>query len=577
MRWTSGLMCWVCLAACGCAQIFGIEQPNEVPAGDASAEGSVDATTQGSGEAGDAQGGADVTRADAPSLPDGPQPDSQGGPPDAPSNEGSSNDAADASQAPDAGASDADASDGYAPITGKQSHFFIPDDINSAVEVPVDFTSVPIAAYVPQPDGGVTKYPGTGNGAGQFTIPGVPAGATYYVKVDARQADGTTRPVYAFETKRALDLSDAFLGRSNVQYADGGGTLQIDVSGAVPFGPNDSVNLQALNANDVEYTWQTPIPGTTDYSTAWQEGQGLIQPTDTVWIVQMHSDSADATVPQTLVRYVQTSGVTTANGQLTVIDAGFVAPPQVPMSLMFDHGSFTQYVNDVFPNGTILFSYLAVDALPMDPTVGLGLNLGGNVDMFILSLPTNGGIETYDASYGDPFPGAWSRVVQVGIEVQGSIAVTLPDGGSSNPASTPGGIGCTYSLADFAGGKVVQSLLSPVLQPLVNQGSFHSNRSGIGLTPTLSWTPPTAGPPTAYEVQVRQVTVDASNQARVATIALLTTGATSVTVPPGILQMGQTYQFDVLSVLSRGDDETRPLYVHLPRCGASVQSGVMSP
>jgi len=550
-----------CLVAAGCAQIFGIDPPNEVPA---PTDGAADGTTG----------------------PDGPSADAGPDGADATGGDGGGDASVDATpEAQPEAATDADAgidSPPSGPIVGQQSHYFLPDNVNSANELPVDFTMVPIAARVLGSDGGVTVYDGGGNGAGQFTIDNVPPGAEFYVEATGLVVGGGTIPLYVFDTQRTLDLSDVFLGLNTGQGGDGTGTVQLNVSGAVPFGPNDAVNLQALNAPYTEYSYgATPAPtvGASAYTTSWATDpvQGLVQPSDTVWVVQMHSSSSDAAAPQALTTYAAVTGVTTANGETTVLDAGLAAAPQTSVSLQIDEGAFTQYVDDITPNGVIEGSGFVIDAYPTGQIVGLGMTYNGTVDMLNVSQGTTGGVTTYDASYGDPFPAGWSRVITIGIQVEDQVVAPLPDGGVSNPGDTPGAISCTLPLAPYAAGMPVAPLVSPVQQPVVNQGSFRNNRTGVGLQPTVGWTAPALGPPTVYIVQVRLVQLNAANQPQMTRIALLSTASTSVTVPPGILQSGQLYQFDIVALSSHGDDATRPFYQHLPFCAASTLSGVMAP
>ena len=124
-------------------------------------------------------------------------------------------------------------------------------------------------------------------------------------------------------------------------------------------------------------------------------------------------------------------------------------------------------------------------------------------------------------------------------------------------------------------------MLEPIVGPptfaQVNNTSAMSNLTAIGTQPTVSWSPPSTGTPTAYYVDVRNVQLDATNTPTFVDVARLFTGATSVTFPPGILQSQQTYVFGIVAVASAGDDATRPMYLHLPYCTAEALTGLMVP
>jgi hypothetical protein len=80
-------------------------------------------------------------------------------------------------------------------------------------------------------------------------------------------------------------------------------------------------------------------------------------------------------------------------------------------------------------------------------------------------------------------------------------------------------------------------------------------RSGVGLTPTLSWTPPARGNAVVYDVRVWAFAPNAPPQA----LAVFRTTQTRLTLPPGTLTAGTVYGLEV-SALAGSFEPLRPRY-----------------
>ena len=76
--------------------------------------------------------------------------------------------------------------------------------------------------------------------------------------------------------------------------------------------------------------------------------------------------------------------------------------------------------------------------------------------------------------------------------------------------------------------------LGPVKAPQVNGRSLFQPQSGVGLQPTISWSPPAVGAATSVLVGITPLNGGTTLQATVRS-------GTSFTVPPGLLVAGQTY------------------------------------
>ncbi|MDR3669558.1 MAG: hypothetical protein P4L36_01870 [Holophaga sp.] len=104
----------------------------------------------------------------------------------------------------------------------------------------------------------------------------------------------------------------------------------------------------------------------------------------------------------------------------------------------------------------------------------------------------------------------------------------------------------------------IDVMVSPVINPTINGNSLFTPQQGVGLTPTLSWTAPARGVPTAYLVTPFQLSnvggITYSNQ--LAARLFLPGTMTSVTLPADILQAGNAYYFLITAFK---DDNFHPM------------------
>jgi hypothetical protein len=139
--------------------------------------------------------------------------------------------------------------------------------------------------------------------------------------------------------------------------------------------------------------------------------------------------------------------------------------------------------------------------------------------MFISNTDFGGPSVTVTA--GNPYPSDWPVMV-----------MALPGGGL-----------LTVVPLDTLTGAVGPLVSSPVdLRVNGHSPPF----SGVGTTPTLSFTAPSIGSPDAYVIDL--VEAVPSNEAGLDLLAKITTSATSFTLPPGLLRQGHAYGFRVIAL-----------------------------
>ena len=148
--------------------------------------------------------------------------------------------------------------------------------------------------------------------------------------------------------------------------------------------------------------------------------------------------------------------------------------------------------------------------------------------------------------YGNPLPAGWTVLASVWVSYDVGYVV----GGRSG--RTNAYYSQTVKKEDLEKGPV-QPLVSPVRGPLINGRSASVDQAGASASPVLSWKPPLLGQPDGYRVDVFHVYPRPMGSGlrfqRVATLSITEPG---VTIPPGVMQAGESYVFDIEAVIERG-------------------------
>ena len=123
----------------------------------------------------------------------------------------------------------------------------------------------------------------------------------------------------------------------------------------------------------------------------------------------------------------------------------------------------------------------------------------------------------------------------------------------------------------------ITPLVGVVTNPTVKGVNFFKNYTGIGLTPTLSWAPPSVGTANFYNVTVSQL-VDNGGNTQINGLATLQTQSTSITIPPGLLSSGNAYVFSIAARYCAGVNmATTPYVCSSTGAYAYASSGIMKP
>jgi hypothetical protein len=277
-----------------------------------------------------------------------------------------------------------------------------------------------------------------------------------------------------------------------------------------------------------------------------------------------------------LSRYFAPPPFAQADGSDTPISGTFTTIPQNHKFEANINGfDLAQQAQATNPSAQLSSTFIFLDAYPgtlakgavtvTPDLVGYGIGFGAAP-----LITTNGDLGTL--FYGNPFPSTWQLFV--GYQWTSFVPVFAP--GAFGPASLLSlVIGDTPRLPTRT--SPIRVLVGVPTNPLVNGADFFGNQGGVGVTPTLMWSAPVIGSATFYRVRVFLLT-NSSGHTVSTNIAELRTQMTSLTMPPGLLSVGQAYVFQIIPTYMTGVNITKTPYHSGPTfASADIISGVMQP
>ncbi|MFY1825043.1 hypothetical protein ACN47A_03955 [Myxococcus fulvus] len=439
--------------------------------------------------------------------------------------------------------------------------------------VPVDLTATPIDAWARGPDGVFAYYPGWGDSDGTFVVPDVPPGATYLLRV------GEQLPRFS-STERRLDLSEHVLGRADQRTPEVSTPLVFDVAPMRSWLPGDLLQLISANAGMVvidlhdNFAGGAPTGGDTQlaqssFNLAWSSQNKLVDAArgDTAMVTHLTSSATGDS--RSLTEVFIPPPFTTLEGQTTVLQGGFTPVPQTErLSYVFHEAAYLPAVAQAHPR--------AERTPGRPPALVVSVLPAGKGPGFMSSIPDLLDADLHEGSpatplrYGNPFPEEWPAVGSVFYPV--SVTYSL---GGTLPTRQSGGVSYTDSLR-----KVVGQPLSPLLTPVqdlrIDGAVATVDQQLTSLTPTLSWSMPAIGTPSAYEVSLRRLYVSGTRTASIHVLRIRT-AASQVTVPPGTLQPGASYVMNVRAFRQGSLDLSRhPLRTAFPVADATAFTSILT-
>lgn len=441
-------------------------------------------------------------------------------------------------------------------VTGSWIDRYVSDSgtttLANCLVAPTGMTIDPVSAVT-------NPYSGACKADGSFRIIPPPPGI-YYLKL--------ATSFYETSKRSGLDFSTGHLGRSDVAPITGV-TLSLAMTGMSAWDAGD--NIVAFSSN-IGYsqvaTFTTGTPNNNDTTLTatvpWNGYKVDSAKSDTLQLIQLGTHTTGGGLAYTTLDRAYTApALTMTNNTPTTINGAFTTPTASTLNLRIDTASFTQFANATNPNvmtktmdGT-LAAAVSGDAKASPALVSFGMAINGIASLNFGTL-----------SYGDPFPSAWSRM----LRIQAVFQVPYTYAGVTSPRSATLTRVVSRASAD---GNIVDSAIGPPTNvKFDNDDAFTATT--ISTVPKLSWSPPTFGTPTDYEIQVYEVTLNGSSL-KFTSILKLTTKQTLVRIPTGMLLGQRQYVFSVIARMRTNIDiYATPLQVGDTSASAEMLSALVT-
>jgi hypothetical protein len=459
-------------------------------------------------------------------------------------------------------------------VTGLQSFIF--HTASASVQQPLDLSASRIEAYAPNSSGGFDLIAATARRAdGTYAIAGVPEGP-HWVRLGSR---------WVWTSEGFVDWSFDQFGRADVDFPTLATRMQVDAGNLSPWQASDSLawvvpeqgQSSAIPLTDVS---TTNAPRARDPALAafgFELGPnglfgGLLNAAkgDRAFLNQLVTQPA--TGVRVLGRAMVLAPLTTADGSTTLVNSGFLdVAANARLRLRWDRSAFAAAADAVHPGVTATSSALGLSAFALPPTLGTPFDAYSLVEFNTLG---SGDVDFGTLRYGNPFPSDWNRVLDGFVGFTRNYLAP----GATVPEPLVRGLS-TSVLLDPAARDNTQVQLTPGItpprNPQINGKSLFANQLAVGTSPTLSWQPPAAGVPDYYFVRVLELSA-VGTRSQFAQVARLSSAATTMTLPPGILQTGKVYVITIAANKS-GTPLTHVNRNGLPFAFATLMSAIVSP
>ncbi|HZX93444.1 MAG TPA: hypothetical protein VFE90_02935 [Myxococcales bacterium] len=404
-----------------------------------------------------------------------------------------------------------------------------------------------------------------------FSAPGVPAGP-YFLEVDTIWDATTTWAQLVEMSTSTPDLSLVTTARPDVEVASRETDFTLDLLGLTPWirpssGFTGDMLLLAGSQPHVygrpQVAASAPPAGTSSFHATfdWNQmstAQAIALPDaskgDVVFAYQRSStpigSGANQGVSHVASRFARLDGLTlhdgiAASASVTLADAPQTGRLRANLrnspwaALLADANPATK------PDGNQGVSLLAVPRtldFPDSPV------LSATTSLAWIQGPPLGDVDYGVVSYGQFLGAGWKEARYV--LYLATADVPMP----GTTATYPMGLAFVSFEPMPADDEIVPVLGPPRLPRIEGRDAFQA-QSGVGLRPTLSWSPPRLGGATSYVVRIDQAS---GPPGPFASISLVVYGVTSVQVPDGLLAKGSQYAATISSFSAAWDKLDRP-------------------
>jgi hypothetical protein len=268
---------------------------------------------------------------------------------------------------------------------------------------------------------------------------------------------------------------------------------------------------------------------------------------DQLQIMQLGKHTTGAAVDYlTLDRAFYVPQFTMSNNTQHSLTGSFTSPDAKTLALSINVTSFNQFASIVAPTVTsksvqgVAYAAVSTDVVESPPLFS-----------FTQPADTAATVSFGTVGHGDPFPAAWKRMVRVQVS---NLAEFTYNGKTGSLTAVVGRV-MTKAAAEAA---TVDAKLGPVTNVKFDADNALTDTT-ISPVPVVSWSAPTLGTPTDYEIQVYEA-VSSGASLSFSSVVRLVTKSTSVRIPAGYLLGQRQYVFVVRARIREGVDvSTTPL------------------
>jgi hypothetical protein len=437
--------------------------------------------------------------------------------------------------------------------------------------LPVDLSGVTVAAYVPNGTGGYNVLSGVGTNSGTFSIPNVPSGP-YLLQLGSS---------FLVSSNTVVDEDFDSDYRSNGVPANSSTLVTFDLANLESWQSTDIFEIVCPNNgvyNEFDGTLgETSFVGTFPYAQFIPENLSDASQGDRYVILQLSTQTVGGLPFTAAARALFPPKFTQKQGSDTPINGNLETLPQKYEFVANINGAdLTAQAMAANPNATLIGTDIYLDAFPGNPAHG---ERTGTPDLVAYNLSFFGAGPNITTNtdfgkipYGNPFPAAWPLFD--GYAWLATTNYTAPGATNSAPWSTlVDGVNTTLPTSTSP----IKPLVGVVTNPTINGQNFFVDQTGVGLTPTLKWSPPSLGRATFYEVDIVQFSNIGGNTIPTAVITVRTQ-ITVLTIPQGLMSAGQGYAFVIRAWYVPGLNFTKTPFMSGPVSAfTDVISGLMQP
>lgn len=410
---------------------------------------------------------------------------------------------------------------------------------------------------------------------GTFEILGVPKDRAFYL----RHGDQ-----WVLSTRASIDLSRFRVGRPDAEPCSYAGTkLVLEADGLDAWKAEDELQLVSANTGAMvfgleRYAVENRMTGgstTIDQmSIRWfGTGEALIDGSsgDQAIITQLTTKTSRGKSYRAVTGAMIPSAFRMLDGEVTTVRGSFSdAGETKTLGLRIDPSLVRAIAQELNPTAVHTGSTFFVDAEPFGGAHG---HASASPDLVVLDLGPGAASFDVDLQFLNPFPPSWTLFYQLRDDFRVSVLAE----GASEPADVLISLLTNNTYDALAAGEDAVRIGPPSSIEIEGRSAFLRHRLSTA-TPSLSWDAPALGSADAYALSVYRVSAveGRTETAYVATIAI--DGALrEARVPPGVLEIGETYVF-IFSAHHGGGSSAivRPYEGHFPEAYAESISGLVT-